>query len=69
MGSSPQAVPRSNLESILSNLSARGLAEFVKVDYNVIRGLAYYTGPVFEAFDKKGDCLRAIAGGGATTTW
>jgi histidyl-tRNA synthetase len=47
----------------LDNLAARGLAEFVKIDYNVIRGLAYYTGPVFEAFDKKGE-FRAIAGGG-----
>ena len=33
------------------------------MDYHVIRGLAYYTGVVFEAFDKKGD-FRAIAGGG-----
>ena len=55
--------PTAELESILSNLAARGLDEFVKVDYNVIRGLAYYTGPVFEAFDKKGE-FRAIAGGG-----
>jgi histidyl-tRNA synthetase len=44
-------------------LNARGLSEFVKIDYNVIRGLAYYTGPVFEAFDRKGE-FRAIAGGG-----
>lgn len=35
----------------------------MKIDYLVIRGLAYYTGPVFEAFDKKGE-FRAIAGGG-----
>ncbi|MEO8425829.1 MAG: histidine--tRNA ligase [Verrucomicrobiota bacterium] len=55
--------PTAELESVLKNLSARGLAEFAKVDYNVIRGLAYYTGVVFEAFDKKGE-LRAIAGGG-----
>jgi histidyl-tRNA synthetase len=33
------------------------------VDYQVIRGLAYYTGAVFEAFDQKGE-FRAIAGGG-----
>jgi histidyl-tRNA synthetase len=33
------------------------------VDYNVIRGLAYYTGVVFEAFDRQGT-FRAIAGGG-----
>ncbi len=55
--------PTAELQAILDNLSARGLAAFVKVDYNVIRGLAYYTGPVFEAFDKKGQ-FRAIAGGG-----
>ncbi len=51
------------LKAILDNLAARGLGAFVKVDYHVIRGLAYYTGPVFEAFDRKGE-LRAIAGGG-----
>ena len=44
-------------------VSARGLGAFVKIDYGVIRGLAYYTGVVFEAFDKKGE-FRAIAGGG-----
>jgi len=55
--------PSPELESILQNLAARGLAEFVKVDYRVIRGLAYYTGVVFEAFDRKGE-FRAIAGGG-----
>ena len=55
--------PTAELASIIANLAARGLGEFVKVDYHVIRGLAYYTGPVFEAFDRKGE-LRAIAGGG-----
>ncbi|MGI8965984.1 MAG: ATP phosphoribosyltransferase regulatory subunit, partial [Limisphaerales bacterium] len=55
--------PTFELESILKNLSARGLGDFVKVDYHVIRGLAYYTGVVFEAFDKRGE-FRAIAGGG-----
>jgi histidyl-tRNA synthetase len=39
------------------------MSDFVKVDYHVIRGLAYYTGVVFEAFDRKGE-FRAIAGGG-----
>ena len=55
--------PTAELKVILDNLAARGLGEFVKVDYHVIRGLAYYTGPVFEAFDRKGE-FRAIAGGG-----
>ncbi len=55
--------PTTELQSILDNLAARGLKKFVKVDYLVIRGLAYYTGVVFEAFDRKGE-FRAIAGGG-----
>lgn len=55
--------PTTELSTILQNLAARGLADFVKIDYNVIRGLAYYTGTVFEAFDRKGQ-FRAIAGGG-----
>ena len=58
-----KANPTAELDSILNSLAARGLADFVKIDYNVIRGLAYYTGVVFEAFDKKGE-FRAIAGGG-----
>ncbi len=48
---------------LLGHLGAMGLAEFVAVDLGVVRGLAYYTGFVFEAFDRKGE-LRAIAGGG-----
>jgi histidyl-tRNA synthetase len=55
--------PTAELEAIVKNLRARGLSDFVRIDYHVIRGLAYYTGAVFEAFDKKGD-FRAIAGGG-----
>jgi histidyl-tRNA synthetase len=55
--------PTPELRLVLDNLSARGLGEFVKIDYGVIRGLAYYTGVVFEAFDVKGE-FRAIAGGG-----
>lgn len=57
------ARPTEDLKRILDDLGARGLESFVKLDYLVIRGLAYYTGPVFEAFDRKGE-FRAIAGGG-----
>lgn len=57
------AEPTPELAVILGSLAARGLSAFVRVDYGVIRGLAYYTGPVFEAFDLKGE-FRAIAGGG-----
>ena len=55
--------PTAELDAILKNLAARELSAFVKIDYHVIRGLAYYTGVVFEAFDRKGE-FRAIAGGG-----
>jgi histidyl-tRNA synthetase len=48
---------------VLGGLTAMGLGDFVSVDLAVVRGLAYYTGFVFEAFDRKGD-LRALAGGG-----
>jgi histidyl-tRNA synthetase len=58
-----KAEPTAELQVILDNLAARGLHDYVKIDYSVIRGLAYYTGSVFEAFDRKGE-LRAIAGGG-----
>ena len=58
-----KGTPTVELQNILDNLAARGLRSFVKIDYRVIRGLAYYTGVVFEAFDAK-DEFRAIAGGG-----
>jgi histidyl-tRNA synthetase len=48
---------------LLGGLGAMGLCDYVQVDLGVVRGLAYYTGFVFEAFDRKGE-LRAIAGGG-----
>ena len=40
-----------------------GLAEWFVLDFSIVRGLAYYTGTVFELFDAKGE-LRAICGGG-----
>jgi histidyl-tRNA synthetase len=40
-----------------------GLGDFVEVDLTIVRGLAYYTGVVFELFDA-GRTLRAICGGG-----
>ena len=55
--------PTQELQVVLDNLAARGLSDYVKIDYNVIRGLAYYTGIVYEAFDRHGK-FRAIAGGG-----
>jgi len=57
------SVPEPELQAVLDNLTARGLQDYLKVDYGVIRGLAYYTGIVFEAFDRQGE-FRAIAGGG-----
>jgi histidyl-tRNA synthetase len=51
------------LDQLVDGLRGRGLAEFVEVDVRVVRGLAYYTGIVFEVFDRAGK-LRALAGGG-----
>lgn len=44
-------------------LSALGLSGFVEFDLKIVRGLAYYTGIVFELFDRKRS-FRAICGGG-----
>ncbi len=51
------------LDQLVGQLEQRGLANYVKVDLSIVRGLAYYTGVVFEVFDRAG-ALRAIAGGG-----
>ena len=55
------------LQQIQENLKARGLDGYLKVDLSIVRGLAYYTGVVFEIFDKKRS-LRAVAGGGRYDT-
>src|SRR5690606_17780654 len=51
------------LESYEQRLHALGLADFIRFDPAIVRGLAYYTGTVFEIFDRQGE-LRAICGGG-----
>jgi histidyl-tRNA synthetase len=51
------------LERFLDLCQAYGIEDWIVLDASVVRGLAYYTGIVFEAFDRKGQ-LRAIAGGG-----
>src|SRR5216684_8486058 len=51
------------LRQAVGALEAMGLGEFVAVDLTIVRGLAYYTGIVFELFDT-GKSLRAICGGG-----
>ncbi|MBI4541517.1 MAG: histidine--tRNA ligase [Gemmatimonadetes bacterium] len=56
----PAAAP---LRACVGHLAATGLGAFVEVDFRVVRGLAYYTGIVFELFDAKRE-LRAICGGG-----
>ena len=56
-----------NLDNILANLEARGMRDEVEVDLSIVRGLAYYTGVVFEVFDAR-KSLRAVAGGGRYDT-
>lgn len=55
------------LRSYLDHLESLGVREWVKLDLSIVRGLAYYTGIVFELFDAKGE-LRAICGGGRYDT-
>ena len=51
------------ISTYLSYLHALGVRDWVDLDLSIVRGLAYYTGIVFELFDAKGE-LRAICGGG-----
>jgi histidyl-tRNA synthetase len=56
--------PASEMHELLhDHLKPRGLMEFVEVDFTIVRGLAYYTGVVFEVFDRSKN-ERALAGGG-----
>ena len=51
------------IEDLFETLAAAGYGDCVNLDLSIVRGLAYYTGIVFEVFDK-GKSMRAIAGGG-----
>ncbi|MBA4379502.1 MAG: histidine--tRNA ligase [Anaerolinea sp.] len=52
------------LARLFAALKALGVEEYVRFDPNIMRGLLYYTGTVFEAFDLTGGVRRAILGGG-----
>jgi histidyl-tRNA synthetase len=52
------------LTRLFSALDALGVREYVKFDPNIMRGLLYYTGTVFEAYETSGSLKRAILGGG-----
>ena len=61
LGADSEAV--SELKSIFSLSESYGISDWMELDASVVRGLAYYTGPVFEAHDRAGE-LRAVCGGG-----
>jgi len=53
----------SELNSLFDSIDSYGILEWVEFDASIVRGLAYYTGAVFEAHDRDGK-FRAICGGG-----
>jgi histidyl-tRNA synthetase len=59
--SAQEAVSR--MEDLSQALESYGVADMCNIDLSIVRGLAYYTGLVFEAFDSEGE-LRALFGGG-----
>ncbi len=63
----PPAGASERYDILLKDLEARGLDGYVRLDLSVVRGLAYYTGLVFEIFDTQRS-LRAVAGGGRYDT-
>jgi len=63
-GSHAGAIAAGNqLGQTIAALHSMGLEEFLDFDLTIVRGIAYYTGTVFELFDAKRE-LRAICGGG-----
>ncbi len=67
-GAAPAAAEHiARFASYRSHLAALGFGDWVDLDLSIVRGLAYYTGIVFELFDAKGE-LRAICGGGRYDT-
>ena len=52
------------LTRLFSALDALGVRDYVKFEPGIMRGLLYYTGTVFEAFDNSGSVRRAVLGGG-----
>jgi histidyl-tRNA synthetase len=52
------------LRRLFAALDALGVRDYVRFDPNIMRGLLYYTGTVFEAFDTSGSIKRALLGGG-----
>ncbi|KAL7196199.1 hypothetical protein ACSBR1_036249 [Camellia fascicularis] len=61
LGAAGEAV--ADLKRLFSLAEKFGYSEWIQFDASVVRGLAYYTGTVFEGFDREGK-LRAICGGG-----
>jgi histidyl-tRNA synthetase len=51
------------LTSLIQLIDSMEIGHFVSIDFSIVRGLAYYTGFVFEAFEATGEG-RALAGGG-----
>lgn len=62
-GQGPVGDSLNSLSTLFHQLDIMGVREYCEFDINIVRGLAYYTGPVFEIFDR-GNQLRAICGGG-----
>jgi histidyl-tRNA synthetase len=57
------AEPEGELAEFLAACADYGLQGYLAVDKSIVRGLAYYTGTVWEIFDRS-RTLRAVAGGG-----
>lgn len=62
-GNEKLAARLADWRNLLALLAALGVGSFIRIDLTIVRGLAYYTGFVFEAFQLVGEG-RALAGGG-----
>ena len=59
----PDSEALKELTTLFEAIESYGISDWVEFDGSIVRGLAYYTGSVFEVNDRKGE-FRAICGGG-----
>ncbi len=68
VGNVPELAPHlSRMREYFTYVDALGFTDWIRFDLSIVRGLAYYTGIVFELFDTEGE-FRAICGGGRYDT-
>lgn len=60
----PESQGSKELNDLFNLINKMGLSDYCEFDFSIVRGLDYYTGTVFEVYDKSLENKRALFGGG-----